>query len=138
MARRITSTFENGSDQPQYDYVENLNDQRGYTAGMVGFTTATGDVLMVVERYTQERPDNALASFLPELRRLSMLDQCDAQRSNVHGLAGFPTAWRKAARNDSLFHAVQARAAHDLCFEPALKFARKAGVHSPLGIAIFY
>ncbi|RKP24546.1 lysozyme-like domain-containing protein [Syncephalis pseudoplumigaleata] len=139
MARRITSTFENGDDQPHYEYIENLDDQRGYTAGVVGFTTGTGDLLKVVEAYTRERPNNVLAPFLPELRRLAALSQCDvAGRSDVQGLAGLPDAWREAARNDALFRDVQARMAQDFYLRPALQYAGRVGVRSPLGVAIFY
>ena len=35
-----------------------------------GFTTATGDFLDVVERYTARVPSNPLAPFLPRLREL--------------------------------------------------------------------
>ncbi|KAL4422015.1 hypothetical protein ABPG77_005445 [Micractinium sp. CCAP 211/92] len=62
--------FENSSLEPQYGYAANLNDGRGITFGRAGFTTGTGDGLLVVERYVEDRPqDNPLARYLPLLRR---------------------------------------------------------------------
>jgi hypothetical protein len=37
---QITSTFENSTLELQYDYVENIGDGRGITAGRAGFTSA--------------------------------------------------------------------------------------------------
>src|ERR1017187_10409152 len=35
-AERLTSYFENSTLEPQYDYIENIHDGRGYTAGRAG------------------------------------------------------------------------------------------------------
>lgn len=32
----------------QYSYIEDIGDGRGYTAGIIGFTSGTGDLLLVV------------------------------------------------------------------------------------------
>ncbi|KAI9599599.1 lysozyme-like domain-containing protein [Syncephalis fuscata] len=140
VARRITSAFENGDDRPHYDYIENLNDKRGFTAGVVGFTTATGDALMVIERYNRQRLDdnNPFASYIPELRRLASLDPCDTQRSSVNKLNGFPNAWRRTAQNDAVFRNAQLKLAREMYFEPALRFAHRLNIQSALGITIFY
>src|SRR6185437_9800653 len=52
---QLTTVFENSTTTFRYDYVEDLGDGRGYTAGRVGFCTGTGDLLDVVERYTEAR-----------------------------------------------------------------------------------
>src|SRR5687767_7600966 len=57
-AAQITSTFENATVKLQYDYAENIGDGRGITAGRAGFTSATGDLLLLVRRYTEMKPDN--------------------------------------------------------------------------------
>src|SRR4051794_38398220 len=57
-ADQLVSTFENSTPVIQYGYIENIHDGRGYTAGRAGFTTATGDFLDVVERYTKKLPGN--------------------------------------------------------------------------------
>src|SRR3954454_8817976 len=66
-AAQITSTFENSTLELQYDYVENIGDGRGITAGRAGFTSGTGDLLLVIRRYTEAKPGNVLASYIPSL-----------------------------------------------------------------------
>jgi len=67
-AERMISVFENESTSLKYNYVEDLNDGRGFTAGRAGFVTRDGDLLQVVELYNRVRPRNALSGFLPMLR----------------------------------------------------------------------
>src|SRR5215218_7439049 len=82
---QLISLFENDTPEIQYCYIENINDGRGFTAGRAGFTTATADLLEVVERYTRIVPDNRLAPFLPRLREVA------AQGSgSTAGLEGLP------------------------------------------------
>ncbi len=90
-ADRLVSVFENGSIDIEYDYVEALGDGRGYTVGR-GFTTATGDAFRVVDEYVKTSPTDALAAFLPELKRLA-----DDESESISGLSGFPKAWQSAA-----------------------------------------
>ncbi len=40
----------------------------GYTSGRDGFTTAAGDALELVQKYTAIKADNPLAKYLPELQ----------------------------------------------------------------------
>ena len=50
----------------QFGYIEDIRDGRGYTGGIVGFTSGTGDMLEVVRLYTRLRPETRLrASRLP-------------------------------------------------------------------------
>jgi hypothetical protein len=66
-AAKITSTFENATLELQYDYAENIGDGLGITAGRAGFTSNTGDLLLLVRRYTEMKPDNPLAPYIPAL-----------------------------------------------------------------------
>lgn len=64
----IVSSAENSTLRytEHYRYIEDINDGRGYTAGLIGFTSATGDLLEVVEYYCRLKPsDNPLARYLP-------------------------------------------------------------------------
>ncbi len=65
---RFTSVFKNGTFELQYACVEHLPDGRGYTSGRAGFTTAAGDALELVQKYTAIKADNPLAKYLPELQ----------------------------------------------------------------------
>lgn len=131
-AERLTSLFENDTIVIQYDSVENLGDGRGYTCGRAGFTTATGDALEVVKRYTSVKPGNALASFLTTLRNLAR-DGSD----DVSGLGGFPSAW-KMASGDPDFRAVQDQVVNDLYYQPSQDLADRQGLRLAFSRAVLY
>ncbi|MCZ9340506.1 chitosanase, partial [Streptomyces sp. TRM76130] len=57
-----------------YGSIEDLGDGQGYTAGIAGFCTGTHDLLTLVERYTDDHPDNGLARYLPALREVDGTD----------------------------------------------------------------
>ena len=102
----------------QYAYAERLGDGRGVTYGFCGFTTGTSDGLevrphlhiaqlhlptcqqggsltaphsqtQVVEKYTQIKPNNPLAKYLPALRAL------EGKGDKFTGLNGFDDAIKK-------------------------------------------
>src|SRR4051794_35385975 len=66
-ADKLVSQFENSPRKIRYCYSGALDAGRGYTAGRAGFTSATGDLLEVAERYTKAVPDNPLKDLLPRL-----------------------------------------------------------------------
>src|SRR6476469_6737547 len=70
IAMRLVSSAENSSLnwRAQYRYIEDIHDGRGYTAGIIGFCSGTGDMLEVVQAYTAKVPGNPLATYLPALR----------------------------------------------------------------------
>ncbi|MCX5792017.1 MAG: chitosanase [Elusimicrobia bacterium] len=121
-ADMLISVFENSSLELQYGYIENLHDGRGYTAGRAGFCSGCGDLLLVAERYTELKPDNPLAGYLPRLNRLAALAS-----ASTAGLDGFPAAWRQAAR-DELFRSAQDAVSDELYYLPALTYAGQLGL----------
>src|SRR3954463_15265625 len=77
VAMQLVSAAENSSLdwKAQYSYIEynvehNAKENRGYTAGIVGFTSRTHDMLELVEYYERISPGNALSKFLPALRKV--------------------------------------------------------------------
>ena len=131
-AMQITSVFENGDPQFHYDYVENINDGRGYTSGRVGFTTGTGDAYQVVQRYTDQVPNNQLAKYLPRLKELN-----NSEDDSVAGLEGYAQAWAQAAK-DPLFRQAQDNEVDEVYYRPAMKQANTLGLHTAIGRAIIY
>ena len=131
-AMQITSVFENGDAEFHYDYVENLDDGRGYTAGRVGFTTGTGDAYQVVNRYTQQVPNNPLAKYLPRLKALN-----NSESDSVSGLEGYPQAWIQAAK-DPLFRQAQDAEVDEVYYRPAMQHADTLGLRTALGREIIY
>ena len=129
-AAQITSTFENSTLELQYDYAENIGDGRGITAGRAGFTSATGDLLLLVRRYTELEPDNGLARYLPALEAVNGTD-------SEAGLDGFEDAWAQAAQ-DPAQRALQDALVDRLYFTPAMRLATGTGIVTPLGQAILW
>ena len=89
----LVSSAENSSTDyaEQYAYIEDIGDGRGYTAGIIGFTTGTGDLLEVVERYTELKPENELKKYISALEQVNGTDSHD-------GLGKpFEKAWVDAA-----------------------------------------
>ena len=88
MALQITSTAENSTTDWSSSYadIEDIHVGRGYTGGLVGFTTATGDMLDLVRRYEAERPDNPLVPYLPGLQACA--DYGDTVDDAEYGLYG--------------------------------------------------
>src|SRR5437899_462959 len=73
IAMELVSSAENSSLdwKAQYKYIEDIGDGRGYTAGIIGFCSGTGDMLDLVEYYTGKEPGNPLARYLPALRKVN-------------------------------------------------------------------
>ncbi|VVE30357.1 chitosanase [Pandoraea anhela] len=126
----LVSIFENLTLKIRYDYIQNLNDGRGYTAGRAGFTSGTDDLLQVVQEYTARKPGNALAPYLPALRAVNGTD-------STAGLGGFPEAWRAAATDPEMI-AAQDAVNDQLYRVPSRKLANRLGLVLPLSRAALY
>jgi len=114
----------------RYDYIEDIGDERGYTGGLVGFTSGTHDMLMLVERYTKTAPGNPLAAYLPALRAVDGTDSHE-------GLGeGFEEAWRAEAASPG-FQQAQRDEVDRLYFEPAVEQALADGL-GVLGQFIYF
>ncbi|MFD9189827.1 chitosanase [Streptomyces phaeochromogenes] len=132
LAQRIVSSAENSSLdwRAQYDYIEDIGDGRGYTAGIIGFTTGTHDLLKLVELYTESHPDNALEPYLPALRSV------DGSDSHEGLDPGFTAAWKEEAQKDA-FKRVQDSQRDRVYFGPAVRLAKRDGLGA-LGQFIYY
>ncbi|WP_326593471.1 chitosanase [Streptomyces sp. NBC_01294] len=132
IAMKIVSSAENSTLdwKAQYKYIEDIGDGRGYTAGIIGFCSGTGDMLDLVEYYTQVKPGNVLAKYLPALR--------DVDGSDSHaGLdPNFTGDWAKAAQ-DAEFRKAQDRERDRVYFNPSVKQAKSDGL-GVLGQFIYY
>jgi chitosanase len=129
---KLISQFENSTSVIQYCYVEALDDGRGYTVGRAGFTSATGDLLEVAERYTDQVPDNPLADLLPTLR-----EKAKNEDGSIDGLEGLPDAWKEACR-DPRQRRVQDAIVDEEYYDPAVHEARKRKLRRPLSVAAIY
>ncbi|MEV7415323.1 chitosanase [Streptomyces sp. NPDC089919] len=132
IAMKLVSSAENSSLnwKAQYGYIEDIDDGRGYTAGLVGFCSGTGDMLDLVELYTRRKPGNVLAKYLPALRRV------DGSDSHAGLGAAFVRDWKKAAA-DRAFQRAQNDERDRVYFNPAVKQGKADGV-GVLGQFIYY
>jgi len=132
IAMELVSSAENSSLdwQAQFTYIEDIDDGRGYTAGIIGFCSGTGDMLELVQAYTKTEPGNPLAKYLPALKAVNGTDS--------HAGLGDPfvAAWHEAAK-DPVFQAAQDAERDDVYFDPAVTAAKQDGL-STLGQFIYY
>ncbi|MEU6868092.1 chitosanase [Streptomyces sp. NPDC046876] len=132
IAMQIVSSAENSSLdwKAQYKYIEDIGDGRGYTAGIIGFCSGTGDMLDLVEYYTRAKPGNVLAKYLPALRKVNGSDSHAGLDPN------FTKDWAKAAQ-DPEFRKAQDHERDRVYFDPAVKQGKSDGV-GVLGQFIYY
>nr|WP_181143886.1 chitosanase [Streptomyces cinnamoneus] len=132
IAMQLVSSAENSSLdwRKQFTYIEPYDDGRGYTGGIIGFTSRTGDMLELVERYTKAKPGNPLATYLPALRKVNGTDS--------HAGLGkpFEAAWHKAAE-DKAFQDAQEAERDRVYFNPSVGLAKKDGLRT-LGQFVYY
>ncbi|MFE3652346.1 chitosanase [Streptomyces sp. NPDC057579] len=123
LAMQLVSSAENSSLdwKAQYQYIEDIGDRRGYTGGIIGFTSGTHDMLELVELYTKRKPDNVLAPYLPALRKV------DGSDSHAGLDPNYPKDWRKAAQ-DPVFRKAQDDERDRVYFNPAVKQGKADGI----------
>ena len=132
IAMRLVSSAENSTLnwRAQYRYIEDIHDGRGYTAGIIGFCSGTGDMLEVVQAYTRARPRNGLARFIRALKRVN--------GTGSHAGLGrkFVKAWRRAAKKPA-FRRAQDNERDRVYFKPSVALAQADGLQS-LGQFAYY
>lgn len=131
IAQQLVSSAENSSLdwRAQYGYIEDIGDGRGYTAGIIGFTSGTGDLLQVIGQYSQLSPGNPLERFIEPLRQVN-------GSASLKGLGRLPDAWRAAA-SDPLLHRAQDEQRDRMYFVPAVAQAHADGLRA-LGQFCYY
>jgi chitosanase len=114
----------------QYGYIEDIHDGRGYTAGIIGFCSGTGDMLELVQLYANRKPGNILAKYLPALKKVN-------GTSSHKGLdPNFKRDWKTAAK-DKVFQQCQNDERDRVYFNPSVKQAIADGLRA-LGQFCYY
>ena len=133
IAYSLVSSAENSSlDYEEcYSYIEDIGDGRGYTAGIIGFTSGTGDLLEVVNRYIDLKPtDNILQKYIPALEQVNGSDSHDGLGDD------FVSDWQKAAGDSEMIQA-QDEIVDEMYMNTAIQCANSDGL-SLLGEFIYY
>jgi len=137
IAMQLFSAAENSSLnwKAQYAYIEynvegDDKENRGYTAGIIGFTSRTHDMLELVEYYRRIAPGNGLAPYLPALRN------ADGSPSRKGLGEPFKAAWKNAAK-DPKFRKSQNHERDRFYFNPAVDQTIADGLRE-LGQFIYY
>ncbi|AOR36409.1 chitosanase [Streptomyces fodineus] len=132
IAMELVSSAENSSLdwKAQYKYIEDIGDGRGYTAGIIGFCSGTGDMLDLVQLYADRKPGNVLAKYLPALRKVNGSDSHAGLDPN------YPKDWRKAAQ-DTAFQQCQNDERDRVYFNPAVAQGKTDGLRA-LGQFCYY
>ena len=137
---QLVSIAENSSIdwEKQMNYIEDINDGRGYTISIVGFCTGTGDFLKVVEYATMLDSKHPLNEFLPALRSIDNRRNSSEDMSSSHeGLEDLPrtivqlkgdVVWKK-----SVFAIVK-----ELYWGPALEFCKRHNLISKFAQYLAY
>ena len=128
----IVSAAENSSLdwRAQFAYIEDIGDGRGYTAGIIGFCSGTGDMLELVQAYTNTKPSNVLAKYLPALRNVDGTDSHSGLDPN------FTRDWKTAAA-DPAFQTAQNDERDRVYFNPSVQQAKADGLRA-LGQFAYY
>ncbi|MFE9367002.1 chitosanase [Streptomyces sp. NPDC006978] len=132
IAMQLVSSAENSTLdwKGQYGYIEDIGDGRGYTAGIIGFCSGTGDMLALVEMYAEREPGNVLVPYLPALRAVDGTDSHE-------GLdPGFTGDWAGAA-SDPVFQQAQNDERDRVYFDPAVRQGKADGLGT-LGQFAYY
>jgi len=120
---QLVSSAENSTLdwKSQYKYIEDIGDGRGYTAGIIGFCSGTGDMLELVQSYTDTKASNVLAKYLPALRNVNGTDSHSGLDPN------FTKDWQTAAK-DTVFQGAQNDERDRVYFNPAVGQAKNDGL----------
>ena len=141
IAMELVSSAENSSLdwKAQYGYIQwnvegNSTENRGYTAGIIGFCSGCGDMTKLIQHYNELVPGNGLSKYLPAIQQQEQLGQGHVTQGGL-GQA-FIDDWKTAA-TDSKFQQAQNDERDSEYFNPAFIQAKQDGLRA-LGQFIYY
>lgn len=115
----------------QINYIEDINDKRGFTISLVGFCTGTGDFLQVVQRVAQLDSKHPLVKYLPALEAVN--------GSACHsGLDSLPSDIKALGTSDLIFNQAVFDLIKKLYWAPAIKYCADNNLSSNLCQYIAY
>ncbi|KAJ1862586.1 hypothetical protein LPJ73_000722, partial [Coemansia sp. RSA 2703] len=102
----------------------NLHDGRGFTAGIVGYCTGTGDAWDVIQEYHKLTGGND--EFSPLDSRLKKL--ADSGSDSTSGIGNYCKIWEKLGKSDARFRQAQDIIRDNTYIQPANKYSNDLGL----------
>ncbi|KAJ1893490.1 hypothetical protein LPJ81_005363 [Coemansia sp. IMI 209127] len=111
----ITGIYENGDTDPHYDYCQNLGDGRGYTAGIAGFCTGTGDAWQVIQEYKN------LTGSYGEFQSMAtyLAKYANDGSDSTTGITSYCSVWKSLGETDTNFQLAQDNMRDQMYYDPA-------------------
>jgi len=127
---RVTSVFETGSQNLNFDFCDYENDGQGYDAGFMSATSHSGAILGIVKKYCAKVSNAGICSMINPLQNA-------VGSATKNGLGQLCSLWKQAS-NDKKFHDAQWQYTVENYFSPATRHAKEIGLTLPLGLGQFY
>ncbi|KAJ2396498.1 hypothetical protein GGI05_001087 [Coemansia sp. RSA 2603] len=124
MTLKITNIYENGDTDFHYDYCENLGDGRGFTAGIAGFCSGTGDGWDVIQEYHRLTGGNDDFSSMDS----NLQKYADSSSDSTSGIENYCKVWENLGKNDANFRKAQDTIRDKLYVAPAADYANQLGL----------
>ncbi|KAJ2440577.1 hypothetical protein GGF42_007577 [Coemansia sp. RSA 2424] len=134
LALEITNVYENGDTKFHYEYCEDLKDGRGFTAGIAGFCSGTGDAWEVVQVYHKLTGGKDDMSQFDEI----MEKYAESGDDSTSGLSNYCSVWNKLGTSDAKFRKAQETIRDQLYFRPAMAQAKILGLKTSIAQAQLY
>ncbi|KAJ2061127.1 hypothetical protein GGI17_003307 [Coemansia sp. S146] len=134
LALQVTNVYENGDTVFHYDYCEDLKDGRGFTAGIAGFCTGTGDALELVNAY------HKLTGGKDDMSQFdaTMTKYAASNSDSTTGLSNYCAVWKKLGNGDAKFRQAQDTIRDQMYFAPAMAQAKILGLKTTIAQAQLY
>jgi chitosanase len=134
----LTCCAENSQTSFAYDYAENIDDGRGITFGIIGFTSGTYDGTMLLLRVKELAPDNPLVKYLPAFQAIDASPHGpNGCSDSTAGLAGFIEDF-EAQGSGAAVKQAQLEKLDTLYWQPAIAAANGIGATSAITAGELY
>lgn len=127
----LVSIAENSTTEwwTKFNYCENIHDGRGYTVGLFGACSGTGDLLQMVQEVQKINPSHVMCQFIPTLKKI--------KGSKTHGLELMPSVIA-TLNEDRTWQIATFKILLKLYWKPAFDLCAKNKMPSPASLGFMY
>jgi hypothetical protein len=128
---QLTNIYETSHPEFDFEVCVQLQDNHGFSAGIIQFTTGTGSALQVINEYTKMKPDNGFRNYIQSLRQIATRHQQSGEPiGDVEELQGYCQVWKQEAQHIE-FQEAQLLMLFKNYFVPALRLASQRSFSLP-------